>query len=1337
MKKLIIVSILLGFSFIGVHSQSCFTPIWTGNGYDHMNLYITRATLDGVNLKPGDEVGVFDGDDCVGVSVLTAELTGLNYLLIIASGNDPVTGEKDGFASGNPISFRLCVNGGADIITNIQVTYSSGSGFFTPGGTVVAQLDGIKECANPPSLTLGSMSGSTCGLAPVTVTGNLFGGSATSVAIITNGTGSIVPSSTSSSPFDFTYTPGVGDIGNTVTITVTTDNPLGSPCAAATATYTLTVTAIPPTPVVAVVDNCDGTSTLSTTAEGSLIWSTDETTATIIVTDAGTYSVTTTVDGCTSLAGSGTAAPKTTPSAPIVTVVDNCNGTSTLSTTAPGTLLWSTGETTATIIVNTAGQYSVTTTVDGCTSDSGSGTAAPKTTPPAPVSSVDCSLGFNFAVVTVTSPTGGGYEYRLNDGAYQSSTVFENVVNGSYTITVRNADGCETTGSSFEVSCGCVDGPTLTLGSTSGSTCGTTPIAVIGNTFGGSATSVAIITNGTGSIVPSSTSSSPFDFTYTPGVGDIGNTVTITVTTDNPLGSPCAAATATYTLTVTAIPQTPVVTVVDNCNGTSTLSTTAPGTLLWSTGETTATIIVNIAGTYSVTTTVGECSSMPGSGTAAPKTTPAAPIVTIVDNCNGTSTLSTTAPGTLLWSTGETTATIIVNIAGTYSVTTTVGECTSMPGSGTAAPKTTPSAPILGDITQPTCSATTGSVELNGLPETGTWTLTRTPGGITSTGTGTSTTVSGLASGTYTFTVINAEGCISPASGNVVIDSPPAIPPAPVIALNCSLGFNNAIVSVTSPVIDGDEFRLNDGPYQTSTVFPNVVNGSYTVTVRNAEGCETTSESFEVSCGCVNGPTLTLGSTSGSTCGTTPITVSGNQFGGNATSVTITTNGTGTVNPTSTSSSSFSFTYTPGAADAGNTITITVTTNNPLGEPCVSATATYSLSVNIRPVIVSTSSASRCGTGTVILGATATEGIINWYAELTGGTPIGTGTSFTTPVINSTTTYYVDATENECTSDRTPVLATVIQIPEPAGPITGPATFTPGTSGVAYSVSAIASATSYIWSYTGTGVTINGEDNNITLDFTSEATPGQLRVLGRNDCGDGVESSIELTPSTKTLTLNSVLLQGLYTGSGLMNQAYNEFGPQWPAGVADQITIQLHEGTNYSTIVWSQTGVALSTSGTAVLSVPGEYSGTYYITIRHRNSLETTTAVPVSFAGSTIEQSFGSRADVYGGNLGTTPDGRFVIYAGDVNQDGFIDTQDYIDVDNDSYNYASGYLVSDVDGNGMVDTNDYIFIDNNNYNYIGAILPPPGIAINLLKSIQTDKKTVNDQNITTEYEKGF
>jgi len=62
------------------------------------------------------------------------------------------------------------------------------------------------------------------------------------------------------------------------------------------------------TPIVTVVDNC-GNSVISTNATGTLLWSTGETTPSITVTTPGTYTVTQTIDGDTSHAGSKVAAP--------------------------------------------------------------------------------------------------------------------------------------------------------------------------------------------------------------------------------------------------------------------------------------------------------------------------------------------------------------------------------------------------------------------------------------------------------------------------------------------------------------------------------------------------------------------------------------------------------------------------------------------------------------------------------------------------------------------------------------------------------------------------------------------------------------------------------------------------------------------------------------------------------------------------------------------------------------------------------------------------------------------------------------------------------------------
>ncbi len=92
---------------------------------------------------------------------------------------------------------------------------------------------------------------------------------------------------------------------------------------------------------------------------------------------------------------------------------------------------------------------------------------------------------------------------------------------------------------------------------------------------------------------------------------------------------------------------------------------------------------------------------------------------------------------------------------------------------------------------------------------------------------------------------------------------------------------------------------------------------------------------------------------------------------------------------------------------------------------CTTATRTAVIAtVNTIPTITGTTPGSRCGTGTVILGATASAGTINWYAASSGGTSLGTGTSYTTPSISTTTTYYVDATDGGCTTaTRTAVIS--------------------------------------------------------------------------------------------------------------------------------------------------------------------------------------------------------------------------------------------------------------------------------------------------------------------------
>ncbi|MBE7443253.1 MAG: hypothetical protein HS119_12470 [Flavobacteriales bacterium] len=100
---------------------------------------------------------------------------------------------------------------------------------------------------------------------------------------------------------------------------------------------------------------------------------------------------------------------------------------------------------------------------------------------------------------------------------------------------------------------------------------------------------------------------------------------------------------------------------------------------------------------------------------------------------------------------------------------------------------------------------------------------------------------------------------------------------------------------------------------------------------------------------------------------------------------------------------------------------------------CTSPRIAVVATVNTTPTITGTTPNNRCDAGTVILGATASAGTLSWYAASAGGSVLGTGTSFVTPSISSTTTYYVEASNGGCTSPRTAVVATVNTTPTITG----------------------------------------------------------------------------------------------------------------------------------------------------------------------------------------------------------------------------------------------------------------------------------------------------------------
>jgi hypothetical protein len=133
-----------------------FIPVWWPlSGMDHMDLYALTAKLDGVDLQPGDEIGIFDGNVCVGVGVLTEVLTGSNYLECLVSRDDPGTPAIDGYTTGNAISFKVYDSSEGSGFSNTQATYVSGEGIFNPGAVAIFNLTALTSVAQPIILTTG------------------------------------------------------------------------------------------------------------------------------------------------------------------------------------------------------------------------------------------------------------------------------------------------------------------------------------------------------------------------------------------------------------------------------------------------------------------------------------------------------------------------------------------------------------------------------------------------------------------------------------------------------------------------------------------------------------------------------------------------------------------------------------------------------------------------------------------------------------------------------------------------------------------------------------------------------------------------------------------------------------------------------------------------------------------------------------------------------------------------------------------------------------------------------------------------------------------------------
>jgi gliding motility-associated-like protein len=158
-----------------------------------------------------------------------------------------------------------------------------------------------------------------------------------------------------------------------------------------------------------------------------------------------------------------------------------------------------------------------------------------------------------------------------------------------------------------------------------------------------------------------------------------------------------------------------------------------------------------------------------------------------------------------------------------------------------------------------------------------------------------------------------------------------------------------------------------------------------------------------------------------------------------------------------------------------------------------------STSMTIAQISVTTP-APICDSGIVTLQASS-SGTINWYDAASGGNLLGTGNSYVTPSINSTTTYYVDY---GC-ANRIPIIATVNTIPS----ITS--TNTPVSRCSSGTVTLQANSTIGIinWYATATGTTIEATGTSFTIPNISASTTYYVEAFN-NGCSNGIRVPVAI-----------------------------------------------------------------------------------------------------------------------------------------------------------------------------------------------------------------------------------
>jgi len=182
-----------------------------------------------------------------------------------------------------------------------------------------------------------------------------------------------------------------------------------------------------------------------------------------------------------------------------------------------------------------------------------------------------------------------------------------------------------------------------------------------------------------------------------------------------------------------------------------------------------------------------------------------------------------------------------------------------------------------------------------------------------------------------------------------------------------------------------------------------------------------------------------------------------------------------------------------------------------------------------------------------------------------------------------------------------------------------------------------------------------------------------------------------------------MFIQGYYVGASAMTPVKANQGIGSSSTDVDDILVELRNPTTLELVASAQ-GI-LQTNGTASCTFSTSQSGSYYIAVKHRNSIETWSTTPITIGASSSYNFTTSANKAYGDNMKEMEPGVWAFYSGDINQDGFIESSDFPILFNSNDNFEEGYLITDLNGDGYVDSSDYPILFNNSDNFIESMHP--------------------------------